>query len=298
MDLKTKPAPGPAGEQQFLEEMSHALAGWSDPATHLRDALQKNGLQLYCQPILTLQSGQFDAAEVLVRLREEEQALLPPGEFLPVFEHFGMMQELDRWVVRHVIDRLSKGSRIGRFSVNVSGQSLADVDFPGYVADKLREARIAAAALLFEIDESDVLQKPSVAESFASAMKAVGCGLVIDSFARRSVSFAPLKTLQPEFVKVDGSIVRNVLKTQVALTKLNAVVRVGEVIGVKVIAECIEEQDILLRLKALGVGYAQGFGIYQPVALEKIPMRARAGWKFAMVASSSFFRQLKLGEQL
>ena len=87
------------------------------------------------------------------------------------------------------------------------------------------------------------------------------------------MSFAPLKTLQPEFVKVDGSIVRNVLKTQVALTKLNAVLRVGEVIGVKVIAECVEEQDILLRLKALGVGYAQGFGIYQPVALEKIAPR-------------------------
>jgi EAL domain-containing protein (putative c-di-GMP-specific phosphodiesterase class I) len=273
VDPKPQPAPGAEDEKQFLEEMDHALAGWSDPATHLRDALQKNELQLYCQPILTLQSGHFEAAEVLVRLREEEQALLPPGEFLPVFEHFHMMPELDRWVARHVIERLSKGSRIGRFSINVSGQTLADQDFPGFVADELRTARIPAAALLFEIDESDILQKPSLAESFASAIKAVGCGLVIDSFARRSASFTPLKTLQPEFVKVDGSIVRNLLKTQVALTKLNAVVRVGEVIGVKVIAECVEEQDVLLRLKALGVGYAQGFGIYQPVALEKIAPR-------------------------
>ena len=185
MDPKTQPAPDPAGEKRFLEEMGHALAGWSDPATHLRDALQKNELQLYCQPILTLQNSQFEAAEVLVRLREEEQALLPPGEFLPVFEHFRMMPDLDRWVARHVIDRLSKGSRVGRFSINVHGQSLADLDFPGFVADELRAARIPAAALLFEIDESDVLQKPSVAEGFASAMRAVGCGLVIDSFARR-----------------------------------------------------------------------------------------------------------------
>ncbi len=267
------PAPGAEGEDQFLDEMSHALAGWSDPAAHLRDALQKDELQLYCQPILTLHSSQFEIAEVLVRLREEEKALLPPGDFLPVFEHFGMMSDLDRWVVRHVVGHLHKGSRIGRFSINVHGQSLADLDFPGFVADELKTARIPPAALLFEIDESDVLQKPWVAEGFASAMKAVGCGLVIDSFARRSVSFAPLKTLQTDYVKVDGSIVRNILKTKVALTKLNAVLRVGEVIGVQVIAECVEEQDILLRLKALGVGYAQGFGIYQPVALEKIAPR-------------------------
>jgi EAL domain-containing protein (putative c-di-GMP-specific phosphodiesterase class I) len=261
---------GATGEKQFLEEMNHALAGWSDPAAHLRAALQNDDLQLFCQPILTLRSGQFGIAEVLVRMREEEKALLPPGEFLPVFEHFRMMPDLDRWVSRHVIDRLRKGSRIGRFSINVSGQTFADLDFPGFVADELKSAGVPSAALLFEIDESDVLQQPSAAESFASAMKAVGCALLIDSFARRSVSFAPLKTLQVDFVKVDGSIVRNVLKSPAALTKLNAVLRVGEVIGVEVIAECVEEQDILLRLKALGVGYAQGFGICQPHTIEKV----------------------------
>lgn len=271
-----------ASEEHFLKEMNHALAGWSDPAAHLRDALQKDELQLYCQPIFTLQSGQFEIAEVLVRLREEEKALLPPGEFLPVFEHFRMMPDLDRWVARHVIDRLRRGSRVARFSINVSGQTLADLDFSGFVADELKSAGVPAAALLFEIDESDVLQQPSVAESFASAMKAVGCGLLIDSFARRSVSFAPLKALHVDFVKVDGSIVRNVLKTPVALTKLNAVLRVGEVIGVEVIAECVEEEDILMRLKALGVGYAQGFGVCQPHAIEKIAPQVLSGRETAV----------------
>jgi EAL domain-containing protein (putative c-di-GMP-specific phosphodiesterase class I) len=268
--MKKQPGPEAAREGAFLAEMNDALAGWSDPAAHLRDALQKDELQLYCQPILTLQSGQFEIAEVLVRLREEEKALLPPGDFLPVFEHFRMMPELDRWVVRHVIDRLRTRSRIGRFSINVSGQTLADHDFPGYVFDELKAAGVPAATLLFEIDESDVLQQPLVAEGFASAMKATGCGLMLDSFGHRSVSFAPLKTMKVDFIKVDGSIVRNVLRSKVALTKLNAVVRVGEVIGVGVIAECVEEQDILLRLKALGIGYAQGFGIHQPGPLEKI----------------------------
>lgn len=274
--MRKRSKPDAADETQFLEEMGHALAGWSDPAAHLRDALRKNELQLYCQPILNLQSSRFGLAEVLVRLREEEKALLPPGEFLPVFEHFRMMPDLDRWVVRHVIERLRDGSRIGRFSINVSGQTLADLDFPGYVADEIRSARIPAGALLFEIDESDALRQPSVAEGFASAIKAVGCGLLIDGFARRAVSFAPLKALHVDFVKVDGSIVRNILRTPAALNKLNAVLRVGEVIGVEVIAECVEEQDILARLKALGVGYAQGFGIYQPHAIEKVAPRGKS----------------------
>lgn len=272
--MKKPPTLGETGEKQFLEEMDRALAGWSDPAAHLRDALLKDELELYCQPILTLRSGHFEMAEVLVRLREEEKALLPPGEFLPVFEHFRMMPDLDRWVTHRVIDRLRKGSRIGRFSINVSGQTLADLDFPGYVADELKSTRVPAAALMFEIDESDLLRQPSIADGFALALKAVGCGLLIDSFARRSVSFAPLKALQVDGVKVDGSIVRNILRSPVALAKLKAVVRVGEVIGVNVIAECVEEQDILARLKALDVGYAQGFGIAEPHAIDRIARQA------------------------
>jgi len=261
---------GAASEARFLEEMGQALTGWSDPAAKLRAALQSDALALYTQPILTLANGQFERAEVLVRMHEEEETLLPPGEFLPVFEHFRMMPELDRWVVSRTIAHLRGSRRIGLFSINVSGQTLADEQFPGFVADALRAARIPAARLAFEIDESDALRQPAEAEGFATAMKAAGCGLLIDGFGRRSVSFLPLKTLQVACVKVDGSIVRKILTSESALAKLKAVVRVGEVIGVEVLAECVEDQDILLRLKALGVGFAQGFGIAEPFAIEKL----------------------------
>lgn len=257
-------------EQQFLEEMDQALSGWSDPAAHLRQALDGGALRLYCQPIRNLKSNSYDRAEVLVRLREEEETLLPPGEFFPVFEHFRMMPALDRWVVGHTVQHLRAGSRIDRFSVNVSGQTLADPHFPGFVADTLKAAGIAATALAFEIDETDALRDPEIAGNFAALMNAVGCELLIDGFGRRSVSFAQLKTLHIGCVKVDGSIVRKLLSSPAALAKLQAVVRVGEVIGVGVIAECVEEQDILLRLKALGVGHAQGFGIAQPHPIERL----------------------------
>lgn len=268
--MTKQPSASAASEARFLEEMGQALTGWSDPAAKLRAALQSDAFALYTQPILTLANSQFERAEVLVRMREEEETLLPPGEFLPVFEHFRMMPELDRWVVSRTLGHLSGGSRIGLFSINVSGQTLADEQFPGFVADALRAARVPAARLAFEIDESDALHQPATAERFATAMKAAGCGLLIDGFGRRSVSFLQLKTLQVKCVKVDGSIVRKVLTSESALAKLKAVVRVGEVIGVDVLAECVEEQDVLLRLKALGVGFAQGFGIAEPFAIEKL----------------------------
>lgn len=252
-------------DRQFFEEMDQQLAGWDDPMLRLREALTKNELVLYCQPILSLQGGaQFPMAEMLVRLREEEAALLPPGDFFPVFEHYRMLPELERWVVSNVIKRLRQGSRITRLSINVSSQSLEDPGFAKFIADALVEAALPASSLVFEIDESDMLFRLEAAARFAAAVKAIGCGVLIDGFGGRAVTFAPLKVLRCDYLKVDGTIVRSILRSTIAQTKLNAILRVGETIGIGIIAECVEDQDILLRLKALGVAYAQGFGIYQP----------------------------------
>src|SRR2546425_10148468 len=172
--------------------MDSELAGWSDPATRLRDALRKNEFELYCQPILALSGKErYPMGEVLVRMREEERALLRPGEFLPVFEHYGMLPQLDRWVVFHVVQRLGRGSRVPRFTVNVSGQTLLDPEFLPYVAAATQKYAVPAASLLFEIDESDVLAKLEAAARFASAAKGLGCGVLIDGFGRCAVSFTP-----------------------------------------------------------------------------------------------------------
>ena len=252
-------------EDKFLEQMDSKLTGWTDPVARLRHAIEKDEFELYCQPIVSLAGGErYPMGEVLVRMREEEKALLPPGEFLPVLEHFHMMPQLDRWVVRHTVKRLAAGSRIPRFTVNLAGETLADADFLRFVAAQLTSNKVAADRLLFEIDESDALQHPEAATRFAAAYRAMGGGLLLDGFGRRSVSFASIKALGVNFVKVDGSITRKILATEVANTKINAILRVGEALRFAVVAECVEDQDILLRLKALGVGFAQGFGIYQP----------------------------------
>src|SRR5258708_17540456 len=110
-------------------------------------------------------------AEVLVRLCEEERELLPPGEFLPVFEHYRMMAQLDRWVVRHTIKRLAGGSRVARFTVNLSGQALEDEEFPRFVAAQLTSHQVAAGKLLFEIHESDALLRLGARKRFSNSYR-------------------------------------------------------------------------------------------------------------------------------
>ncbi len=251
--------------------MQSDLTAWDDPAARLRQALEKDELALYCQPIAALTGAvRFPMAEVLIRLHEEEKALLPPGEFLPVFEHYHLMPALDRWVVRKVLQHVARGSRIARFTINLSSQTIDDPSFPKAVAIELVSAGVPGTVLQFEISENDTLARLEAAVRFSTAIRAVGCGTIVSGFGRRTATFLPLKTLRPDYVKVDGSIVRRLLSAPACEAKLKAILRVGEAMGYQTIAEMVEDQDILLRLKALGVGYAQGFGIQQPHPMEKI----------------------------
>lgn len=273
--MSAKPPPGPARTEasqdsdKFLEQMDHELTGWGDLAERLERALHHDELLLYAQPIESLRErGTFPIAETLVRLREEEAAMLPPGAFLPVFEHCGMMPELDRWVIHRVIAALARGSRVPKFSINISAQTLGDAGFSHALAKDLERAGVSPDALVFEIDENDLLARPDAAARFSAAVKAIGCRLLFDGFGRRSVSFEPLKTLRVDYVKVDGVIIRKLASSDVARSKLNAISRVGEVIGVGVIGECVEDDNVIALLKTAGVGYAQGFGISVPQAIE------------------------------
>ena len=257
--------------EEFLDQMDQQLAGWSDPVGQLQAVLDNDELTLFCQPIRELAGPQgYPMAEVLVRMRSEEKALLPPGEFLPVFEHYHMMPQLDRWVVRSAARFLARGSKVPRLALNLSGQSIEDSSFPDYVAREIKAVGIPPAALMFEIDEGDILARAWPAELAGSALKRIGCGTLIDGFGRKSVSFAPLKSLRVDFIKVDGCITRKLLAGGNAETKLKAILRVGEALGIGVIAEFVEDQDVLVHLKALGVGYAQGFGITHPHPLNAV----------------------------
>lgn len=254
-----------SGEVHLREESNRQAAQWAATRAQLHKALGQNKINLYCQPVLDLQGGShYLMGEVLVRLHDEEAALLPPGEFLPVFEHYRMMPALDRWVVGKVVRQLAQGARVPRFSVNVSTQTLEDPGFASFVADALLSAAVPGSSLVFEIDESDVLTRLESAKRFAESIKAIGCCVLIDGFGSREESFAALNQLRVDYLKVDGSIVRNILRSAAAQAKLNAILDIAKNVGLGLIAESVEEQDVQDRLKTLGVGYAQGFGIYEP----------------------------------
>ena len=152
----------------------------------------------------------------------------------------------------------------------MSSQTIEEPGFAAFVAIQLRMASLDPAALVIEIDENDALDRRAAAERFAAEMKGIGCRLLLDGFARRSVSFEPLKALQVDYVKVDGTMVRNILRSAGAAAKLKAIVRVGEVTGVGVIAECVEDDKILSALQLLKVGYAQGFGVGKPQPIDEL----------------------------
>jgi len=244
------------------------LTRWADPVARLQRAFESDEFTLFAQPILAFAGPErYPMAEALVRLREEQKTLLPPNEFLPALEHFGMLPQLDRWVVSNALRVLAGGGRIKALTVNVSGQTLDDADFPAFVKEHLSACRLSSESLLFEIDESDTLKRLDAAVRFADAYHQLGGRVIVDAFGRRSVSFAAIRALRADFVKVDGSIVRKLLSSALAGAKMQAIVRMSATIGYAVVADFVEGEDILARARDLGAGFAQGLGVRVPLPI-------------------------------
>ncbi|HEX9435519.1 MAG TPA: EAL domain-containing protein, partial [Burkholderiales bacterium] len=142
--------------------------------------------------------------------------------------------------------------------------------FPGFVAAELKASGVPPESLVFEFDEADLAAGMDRASAAATALQLAGCRILIDSFGATAHSLAHLKRLRVDLVKIDGSIVRKLLSGNGARNILDAILRIARTLNIGVIGSCVEQQDVLLRLKALGVGYAQGFGIHEPGPLEKI----------------------------
>jgi len=244
---------------------------WSDPVAHLRNALNDDAFALYCQPIAKLGGLvlAYPMGEILIRLREEEEAMLPPGEFLPVLEHYGLMPHLDRWVLRALLRRVSVGSRIAHFSVNLSAQTLADHAFPDYVADELSRARMPGNCVLFEIEEHEAMAVPDSVARFAALVGSLGAGIVLDGFGR-TLDALQLFVDVPcvRMVKLHSSLTRRLLTDGRSNPEVDRILRETTARDIGVIAECVEDLQALRRLQGLKIGYAQGFGVYKPQPID------------------------------
>jgi EAL domain-containing protein (putative c-di-GMP-specific phosphodiesterase class I) len=195
---------------------------------------------------------------------------VPPGTFLPIAERLGMMPDIDRFVVRKAIAaRVAAGLPAGAapypvLCINLARASIEDKTFPEFVARALQEAAISGESLCFEIADADAIACLSQATRFAHELKPLGCRFSLDGFGRMSVGFNHLKTLPLDFLKIDGRIILQILRVPEALAKVRAIQRVCKVIGIRTIAEMVENDESMEKLRTVEVDFVQGFGIDQP----------------------------------
>lgn len=267
------PAAEISGQSFYINSISEQLTGWSDASARLTEILEKDELRLYHQLILPLKPGCPPIHEILIRLREEEDSLTPPGAFIPIIEHFNLMPAVDRWVVSHVIDwyiRKHPGADAKQkdlYSINLSGQSVKDSGFAEHVRERIESCGFPAQMLCFEISEQDAVARLDDTSRFITALKPLGCRFLLDGFGSIKISFAYLKRLSVDYLKIDDNIVRNILRDTVTPGQVKAIQGVCNIVGIRSIAGFVENEELLNKLKELGVDYAQGFGIDQPKPL-------------------------------
>lgn len=261
-----------SGETLYLHSLSDQLTGSDNPRNKLVRALQNNEFLLFKQKILPLKTKPFDHGcyEILLRLQEEEDHLLPPGGFIPLAERYGMTEDIDRWVVRNLIawslqqQQTHPGWEIPMFCVNLSEAAVSNPEFARFVRQELQRSAFPASQLCFEIGELETIHSHASVKNFITALKPAGCRFTVDAFGSVKLSFTHLSGLAVDFIKIDGVIIQNLFKTPADSAKVRAIVTVCQKLGVQTIGEFVEDDRTLEKLRELGVDYAQGFGIDRP----------------------------------
>ncbi len=210
--------------------------------------------------------------EVLLRLRDEEDKLVGPGAFLPAAERYNLAPTLDRWVVGHLLESLARHYRPDAgsphtFFINLSGATLSDEGFDHHLRALLRDTGLPPSLLCFEITETAAIANLSRAIRFIDAIRAEGCRFALDDFGSGLSSFAYLKTLPVDFLKIDGGFVRDITRDPMDRAIVEAINRIGQTVGLKTVAEFVEDQATWQELVRMGVDYAQGYALHRPEPL-------------------------------
>jgi diguanylate cyclase (GGDEF)-like protein/PAS domain S-box-containing protein len=254
--------------------------------SRITSALEEQRLRLYGQAIVPLvpRPNERSRVEVLLRLVERDGTLIAPGAFIPAAERYNLMGAVDRWVVREVIAMYARGRYAGArpiASINLSGASLGDPSMLAFVRDQLSRFDLPPETLCFEITETAAIANLAQAAHFIRELKAMGCWFALDDFGSGMSSFAYLQSLPVDFLKIAGAFLRHIESDPVEYAMVEAINRVGHVMRLKTVAEGVEHLETLETLRKLGVDYAQGYAIGEPVPLEEpapgAPMSAATG---------------------
>ena len=239
----------------------------------LQSALKENRFHLYQQVIVPAQGEDGGPAmEVLVRLQDESGQDLPPAEFMRAAERYRLMGLVDRWVVQTTLSALGRGAISvapeHSVAINISGQTLGDVQFLEFVVECLDSTGVTPGQVCFEIAESAVIANLDHARRFVGVLHGMGCQFALDDFGSGVGSFSNLKTLPLDYLKIDGSFIRNLARDSVNQAMVTAMIKLARTLNFKVIAEQVEDSAAEEAARRMGVDYLQGFAIGRPQPLQ------------------------------
>lgn len=236
-------------------------------AARITQAIEGGEFNLYCQEITPIKSSITSVShyEILIRMHEEENNLMPPGSFLPLVDQFKMMPKLDRWIINHIAQWLAVHPKSNSvFYVNVAKDTLSDRAFPGFIQDQLQKIKAPATNLCFEVEVSDAEANTADTLIFTQKIRELGCLVSLCSFSGNPESLNLLDKMKVDFLKIDGSLVCNILRDEEDLDKVKTINQLAHKAEIKTIAELVESDDIIVKLQEIGVDYAQGFGVAKP----------------------------------
>ncbi len=244
--------------------------------SRILDALEHNRFRLYCQPIASLRTLPLvdDHFEVLLRMLDEDGELIAPMAFIPTAEHFDLMPAIDRWVISAALTAHSPASLAADrpldsiLAINLSGDTLGDKSFPAFVRGELDKFHVNPRSICFEITETAAISDIASARSFIKEFKAIGCQFSLDDFGSGMSSFGYLRNLPVDYLKIDGSFIRNICHDSIDLAMVESINHIGHIMGKHTIAEFVEDDATIALLRKIGVDFAQGFGIGKPLPMQ------------------------------
>jgi len=242
--------------------------------TRIQRALIENRFCLYAQSIESLKGNTKTHYELLIRMKDLDGTIIPPGAFLPAAERYNLSVQLDRWVIDKTFQLLqvhpSFLDKVEFISVNLSGHSLTDESVLAFIISKFDDYKIDAKKFCFEITETAAISHIVIAEKFILELKKLGCQFALDDFGSGLSSFAYLKSLPVDYLKIDGMFVKDMMEDKIDHAMVKAIHDIGQIMKMKTIAEFVENKGIKAMLRELGVDYAQGYGIHKPQPFEEI----------------------------
>jgi len=241
----------------------------------ITQAIQENQFQLYYQPIVAASTElPFSWYEILLRMLDSNGRLIMPGSFLPAAERYNMMPTIDRWVISHFFSIYNKHfsgkSQKILFNLNISGASINDETFRSFIKTELEKYNVPADRVCFELTESIAFSNLYKTNHFIQQLRELGCRFALDDFGSGFSSFEYLKYLPVDYIKIDGSFIKNIASSQLDTSLVSAINQIAQTLNLLSIAEYVESEEIYYKLKEIGIDYAQGYWVGKPQPLQKL----------------------------